>query len=410
MSPCELFTQREPVCFCCGGASWLHLYFVIVGVVKGLGHGGHSPAFWLSLLVSYGGIQCEVQLVESGGGLAKPGASLRLSCAASGFTFSDHWMSWVRQAPGKGLEWVGEINPDGGRTNYKDSVKGRFTISRDNSKNTLYLQMNSLKTEDTAVYYCTRHTNYFVQSPRLGSPTDWSSARAEAGVQGLQNVPQTEPERPGHSGRWRWENSPSSPEPMSSRSTPTSRKTGSSERAVVTVSSFYDVTRNRYEIISVGRAKATVNSTIAPNTTFPKTPQKSGQGPMAEPARVKGGDEKTSQPLQLTRTGSLRRTRWDRRDAERGHRAGAEAAAAAPEESHAPRTTALQEAAASREPGRGLDTNTEEEKNTAPQRRMEELEADLREQETELKGLRKQSEIPPQLLSERLCRREAPGG
>ncbi|XP_075904088.1 homer protein homolog 2 isoform X2 [Nelusetta ayraudi] len=48
-------------------------------------------------------------------------------------------------------------------------------------------------------------------------------------------------------------------------------------KQAVTVSYFYDSTRNSYRIISVDACKVIINSTITPNMTFTKTSQKFGQ-------------------------------------------------------------------------------------------------------------------------------------
>lgn len=106
--------------------------------------------FFLSVTT---GVHSEVKLLESGGGLVQPGGSLKLSCAASGFSLSSYAMTWVRQAPGKGLEWIGIIYPSDS-TRYASWAKGKFIISTDST--TVYLQMSKVRSEDTALYYCAR--------------------------------------------------------------------------------------------------------------------------------------------------------------------------------------------------------------------------------------------------------------
>nr|7MXL_A Chain A, REGN5713 antibody Fab fragment heavy chain [Homo sapiens]7N0U_H Chain H, REGN5713 Fab fragment heavy chain [Mus musculus] len=117
----------------------------------------------------------QVQLQESGPGLVKPSETLSLTCSVSGGSITNYFWTWIRQSPGKGLEWIGYIYYSGG-TNYNPSLKSRVTISIDTSKNQFSLNMNSVTAADTAVYYCAGSYYYGVDVWGQGTTVTVSSA------------------------------------------------------------------------------------------------------------------------------------------------------------------------------------------------------------------------------------------
>uniref|UniRef100_A0A0D9R9P0 Ig-like domain-containing protein n=1 Tax=Chlorocebus sabaeus TaxID=60711 RepID=A0A0D9R9P0_CHLSB len=115
--------------------------------------------FFLLLVAAPRWALSQVQLQESGPGVVKPSETLSLTCAVSGYSISSgYYWGWIRQPPGKGLEWIGSIYGSGGSNYLNPSLKSRVTLSVDTSKNQFSLKLSSVTATDTAVYYCARHT------------------------------------------------------------------------------------------------------------------------------------------------------------------------------------------------------------------------------------------------------------
>ncbi|KAJ8249494.1 hypothetical protein GJAV_G00236050, partial [Gymnothorax javanicus] len=103
----------------------------------------------VALALLLGTLSCGlcVELTQPGSMTVKPGQSLTISCKVSGYSLTDssYCTNWIRQPAGKALEWVGQICGSGS-TYYKDSLKNKFTVTRETSSSTASLQGSSLQT------------------------------------------------------------------------------------------------------------------------------------------------------------------------------------------------------------------------------------------------------------------------
>uniref|UniRef100_G3UDI6 Ig-like domain-containing protein n=1 Tax=Loxodonta africana TaxID=9785 RepID=G3UDI6_LOXAF len=110
-------------------------------------------------------------------GLVKPSQTFSLTCAVTGSSISsaNYGWSWIRQPPGKGLEWLGRGYYSGSswNRNYGSSVQGQISTRADSSKKQFSLQLRSATSEDTAVYYCARGTVKGVDWPTGGTWNVW---------------------------------------------------------------------------------------------------------------------------------------------------------------------------------------------------------------------------------------------
>ncbi|KAG8596260.1 hypothetical protein GDO81_001794 [Engystomops pustulosus] len=99
----------------------------------------------------------QISLSFSAPSIVKPSQTMKLTCKVTGVPITDgsklHAIDFIRQNAEQKLVFLAHLNYAQGSA-YNPSFSSRISLSRDISKNEVYLEVRSLEREDTATYFC----------------------------------------------------------------------------------------------------------------------------------------------------------------------------------------------------------------------------------------------------------------
>ena len=102
------------------------------------------------------GVWSEIKLDQPPSEVKRPAETVKMSCVISGFSMTSYYIHWIRQRPGRALEWIGRMNAGSNSASYATSFQSRFHMTENVPSSTQYLEIRSLTAEDSAVYFCAR--------------------------------------------------------------------------------------------------------------------------------------------------------------------------------------------------------------------------------------------------------------
>uniref|UniRef100_A0A3P8NVV6 Ig-like domain-containing protein n=1 Tax=Astatotilapia calliptera TaxID=8154 RepID=A0A3P8NVV6_ASTCA len=112
----------------------------------------------LLFIICFHGVWSEIKLEQSTSEVKRPGERVKMSCIISGYTLTEHYLHWIRQRPGRALEWIGRMDTGENSAIYGSTFQSRFVMTEEDSSSRQYLEIKSLTAEDSAVYFCARES------------------------------------------------------------------------------------------------------------------------------------------------------------------------------------------------------------------------------------------------------------